>query len=459
MSAKKAGKGVVRLAAGRFPAGFAWGTATSATQVEGAASADGKSPSIWDHAGTVGGVIENGQTAAVACDHYHRVAEDVKLLGELGVKHYRFSINWCRIMPEGGRQVNTKGLDFYKRLADALRKNGITPWATLYHWDLPQALEVEGGWPVRRTVEAFARYADATVGGLRSHIRHWMTINETHTFIQCGYKLGVHAPFRREPDALVWQAHHHVLLAHGHAVRAVREYGGRGAKVGFVHNPETPIPLDESPEHIAAARACYREINGNYLVPLYEGHYDDAWLAKVGRNRPVAVAGDMELISRKTDFLGLNQYGGNIVRAGGKAGWEQLAYPADYPKGGFDWLNVSPSVMYWGPRLTHELFRPGPMYITENGLSSRDEVNSHGEVVDVQRCQWLAQHLEPLRRACVERIPIKGYFHWSFLDNFEWAHGYDKRMGLVHVNFKTLKRTPKLSASVYRRIARTNRLY
>jgi len=442
-----------------FPKNFVWGTATSATQIEGSDAVDGKTPSIWDASRLKPGQVEDDHTPAIACDHYRRFKQDVRLLRELGLKHYRFSINWCRIMPHGGTTVNERGIDFYKRLCDELRNAGITPWATLYHWDLPQELEDAGGWPVRGTVEAFGHYANAIVKGLRGHVKNWMTINELHTFIQCGYRIGNHAPFRQEPDQVVWQAHHHVLLAHGLAVRAVREFGAKGSTVGFVHNPETPIPVDETPENVAAARAYYEHITGHYFGPMCRGAYAPAWLRQVGKNRPRIRKGDLEIISSPTDFIALNQYGGNIVRARkGRPGWEHLPYPKDFPRGGFSWLGDMPSCLYWGPRLTYELYKPAAIYITENGMHSDDAPNEEGEVQDLYRCQWLHEYLAALHRGIAEGIPTKGYFHWSFLDNFEWQHGYNKRLGLVHVDFKTLKRTPKMSALLYAKIAAANRV-
>ncbi|MEI6491801.1 MAG: family 1 glycosylhydrolase [Verrucomicrobiota bacterium] len=442
-----------------FPKDFVWGVASSALQVEGADRADGKSASIWDAVNLKPGQVEDGSSPAVSCDFYRRYKQDIRLMRELGFKHFRFSINWCRIMPRGGTTVNQRGLDFYKRLCDELHKAGITPWATLYHWDLPQELEDAGGWPVRSTVDAFEPYVTAAVKSLRGHIKNWMTINELHTFIQCGYRIGIHAPFRKEPDAVVWQAHHHVLLAHGLAVRAVREHGSKGSRVGFVHNPETPIPVDESPANVAAALAYYEHITGHYFGPMCRGAYAPAFLKQVGKDRPKIAPGDMELISTPTDFIGLNQYGGNIVRASKRRpGWEHLPYPTDFPRGGFSWLGDMPSCLYWGPRLTHELYKPAAIYITENGLHSGDEVNATGEVQDLYRCQWLHEYLTCLQRGVTEGIPTKGYFHWSLMDSFEWQHGYNKRLGLVHVDFQTLKRTPKMSAYVYAHIAAANRI-
>lgn len=444
-----------------FPKDFAWGVATSAAQIEGAWDADGKTPSIWDfEAVTKGGRIERGETPFVACDHYHRFKDDIKLMKSLGVKHYRFSVSWPRVMPHGGDVMNPKGLDFYKRLCDALHAAGITPWATMFHWDLPQELEEKGGWPWRGVVEAFAKYSDALVKGLAGHVSNWMTINELHTFIQCGYRLGVHAPFRKETEANIWAAHHNVLLAHGAGVRSVRAFGGRGARVGFVHNPEASVPLDESPENVKAAKDYYEHVTGNYLYPLYKGYYADWWLKKVGKDRPKLHKGDMELISQPCEFLGLNQYGGWVIRKAPKArttsaakgGWEHLLYTPDFPRGGFDWLGNTPDVLYWCTRFTQELYGVGEMYITENGLHTPDGPDATGEIKDLSRCQWLMTYLRSLHRAVQEGVPVKGYFHWSFMDNFEWAHGYDKRLGLVHVDFATLKRTPKLSASVYRTI-------
>ena len=442
-----------------FPSDFVWGVATSATQIEGSDQADGKTPSIWDASSLRPGQVENDQSPALACDHYVRYKADVQLMKFLGVKNYRFSINWCRIMPHGGSTPNQKGIDFYKRLCDELLKAGITPWATLYHWDLPQELEKAGGWPVRGTPDAFRHYADTIVKALSPQVKNWMTINELHTFIQCGYRIGNHAPFRQEPDQVVWQAHHHVLMAHGHGVQAVREWGGKDSRVGFVHNPETPIPVDESSANVAAARAYYEHITGHYFGPMCRGAYAESWLKQVGDQQPRIQPGDLELISSPTDFIGLNQYGGNIIRAIDKAPyWEHLPYPKDFPRGGFSWLGDMPSCLYWGPKLTHELYAPKAIYITENGLHSDDVPNESGEVQDLYRCQWLHEYLGALHRGIAEGVPTKGYFHWSFLDNFEWGHGYNKRLGLIHVDFQTLKRTPKMSALLYAKIMRQNRI-
>lgn len=447
------------LPPGRFPKGFVWGVAASATQIEGGANADGKSPSIWDAVALRPGQVEDGHTPAVACDHYRRFPADFRLLRDLGIKHYRFSINWCRVMRDGTATPNQAGIDFYKRLVDSMLENGITPWATLFHWDLPLALEKAGGWPARATADAFAHYVDTIVPALRGRVSRWMTINELHTFIQCGYNIGNHAPFRKEPMSTVWQAHHNVLLAHGHAVRAVREHGGRGATVGFVHNPETPVPVDESPENVTAARDYYEFITGNYLWPMYRGAYSPAWLKHVGKDRMKIARGDMDLISSPTDFIGLNQYGGNVVRAmSGRPGWEHIPYPKDFPRGGFYWLGDMPSVLYWGPRFTSELYGPKAIYITENGLHSDDAPDANGEVLDLYRCQWLHEYFAAMHRGCAEGVPLKGYFHWSLFDNYEWHHGYNKRLGLIHVDFSTQKRTPKLSAQIYSRMAAANRI-
>lgn len=440
-----------------FPANFAWGVATAAPQIEGAAKAAGRGESIWDRFASQPGQVHGGDTPARACDHYHRYRTDFALMKKLGVKHYRLSLAWPRIHPDGGRGTNQRGLDFYRRLLDAAHANGLTPWVTFYHWDLPQALEDAGGWRTRATAEAFARYCETAVRGLGDRVRHWITLNEIPTFIGHGYRKGIHAPGARESAAVVAQCFHHALLAHGHAVRAVREFGVTGAQVGLAHDLSVPIPVTETPRDIAAAERELARRNEHLLAPLYRGRYAEASMRKAGATLPQVERGDLRLIAEPTDFLGLNIYSGDFVReANGRP--EVLAFPPQYPQAGLDWLRLAPQSVYWGLRHCHSLYRPGQLYITENGAGYDEPATSPRMLDDLHRREYYRTHLLHVHRAVAEGLPCRGYFAWSFLDNFEWAEGYAKRFGLVHVNFANQRRTPKLSARWYAQVMRENRL-
>jgi beta-glucosidase len=442
----------------QFPDGFTWGVATSAAQIEGAAREGGKSESIWDRFSTIPGKVKGGDTPAVACDHYHLYMADIDLMADLGVRHYRLSIAWPRVVPSGDGPVNQAGLDFYARVVDALLTRHITPWVTLFHWDLPQALEDRGGWLERGTVDAFARYAEAVVKRLCDGVKRWFTVNEIPCFIGKGYGDGYFAPGRRVDAKPLNQAYHHALLAHGRAVAIVREFGGGGARVGLVHNhlPPPPIPVIESGPHIATARARYEQTNAHLMAPVFHGHYPDAVLA--GDDAPEIGGGDLALIAQPTDFLGLNPYAGEFVRAGRAGTPEVLPFPQQYPRGDLWWLQVTPQVLYWSARFAAEVFQAPPIYITENGAAYHDEVTPTGEVLDLDRREYLRNHLIALHRAIAEGYPVGGYFAWSFMDNFEWAEGYSKRFGLVHVDFATQQRTPKLSARWYAEVMRANQI-
>ncbi len=436
-----------------FPPEFVWGAATSAAQIEGAADEDGKSPSIWDHcAAHMPGRIASGDSPAVACNHYHRWKEDIELMRAIGIRHYRFSVAWPRIVPDADGAVNRRGLDFYSRLVDGLLEAGITPWVTLFHWDLPQWLEEQGGWPVRSTAEAFPNYARAVVRVLGDRVVRWMTMNELPCFIGDGYGRGSKAPYCVEPEAVVNQAYHHALLAHGYGVQAVREFADSGAAVGIVHNPAGALPLIETDADIAAAKAVFARETARFLGPVFHGSYPETPAA------PRRIApGDMELIGQPTDFLGLNLYFGNFVRADGNGDPEVLTMPADFPRGGFDWLPLTPSTLYWAPRFAHEIYAPKTLYITENGVNCGDVADEAGNIDDVGRVAFYQSYLAWAQRAASE-IPLAGYFAWSLMDNFEWSDGYDPRMGFVHVDYQTQKRTPKLSAAWYATVMRENRV-
>jgi beta-glucosidase len=410
-----------------FPQAFTWGVAMAAPQIEGAAFADGKGESIWDRFARMPGRVHGGDTLDVACDHYHRFREDFALMRELGVAHYRLSLAWPRIYPQGDGALNRAGLDFYHRLFDAMAENGITPWVTLFHWDLPQALEERGGWTSRVTVDAFARYADTVVQAFGSQVKQWITLNEIRCFTLLAHGAGAKAPGREVTPAELNQTYHHALVCHGQAVRAVRAHGGPGARVGLTDNSDICIPVTETPADIAAARAWYAEKNLHLLDPIYRGHYAPAYLERCGADAPKVADGDLQLIGQPTDFLGLNLYTGTFVRADAAGRPQEIPLPPHYPKADSVWLHFAPQVMYWGTRLARETYGVASLYVTENGCGYNDEPVIDGEVLDLHRREYLRGHLRELHRAIADGVPVDGYFLWSFLDNFEWEDGYERR--------------------------------
>ncbi len=442
----------------RFPKSFVWGAATAAPQIEGAAFEDGKGESTWDRFCRIPGRVLNGDTLDVACDHYHRFEEDFAIMARLGIRHYRFSIAWPRIYPDGGASLNQKGIDFYQRLLDSLERHGITPWVTMYHWDLPQALEDQGGWRSRSTVDAFARYADTIVRAFGPRVKNWITINEIECFTSMSYGETSRPPGIPLGEAVVNQTHHHALVCHGHGVRAVREHGGRGARVGIVDNSWIPIPVSERPEDIAAARTLFVERNVRVLDPIYRKEYSEVYRRVTGADAAQVAPGDFDLIGLPADFLGMNVYFGTFVRAGADGRPERLAFPPGYPHADCAWLRIAPQALYWGPRLAAEVYGEKAIYITENGCGYRDEPLVDGECQDLHRRDYLRNYLGELHRAIRDGAPVRGYFVWSLLDNFEWQDGYASRFGICHVDFATLKRTPKLSAGWYANVIRENRL-
>ena len=443
-----------------FPADFAWGVATAAPQIEGAAFEDGKGESIWDRFARQPGRVLGGDTLDVACDHYHRYKEDCRLMRELGVKNYRFSVAWPRVYPQGDGALNPKGLDFYSRLVDALLAEGITPWVTLFHWDLPQALEDRGGWRQRVVPEAFGPYADAVVSTLGDRVKHWITLNEILCFTALGHGEGDKAPGTKDSAQVINQTFHHALLCHGRAVQAVRGHGGPDAKVGLTDNAAVPVPVTETEADIAAAREWFAIHNARVLGPIYTGQYPEEYLRRTGADRPRVEPGDLELISQPTDFLGLNIYSGAVVRAGRDGGGpETLAFPAEYPRTSSPWHAILPQSLYWGPRLAAEVYGAENIYITENGAGYDVEpVDAHGEVLDLHRRDLVRNYLCELQRAVSDGVPVRGYFLWSFMDNFEWQDGYTRRFGIVHNDYATQTRTPKLSARWYSEVMRRNAL-
>jgi beta-glucosidase len=448
-----------RHAPAKFPPDFVWGTATSSYQIEGAVNEDGRGRSIWDTFTHTPGKIEDGTTGDRANEHYHRYREDIGLIRDLGARAYRFSIAWPRVQPEGTGTPNPKGLDFYDRLVDELLKNGIEPYVTLYHWDLPQALEDRfGGWRSADTAKAFGDYAGIVAARLSDRVKSIFTINEAGRFVTFGYGLGVDAPGLKLPDAEVNQVRHHVALAHGLAVQAIRARGRAGTKVGPAENIATCVPVFDTPEHVRAAEIATRELNAGFLGVILEGKYTDGFLQYAGRNAPKFTADELKIISSPNDFVGLNIYAPQFyIAASDKApGWSMLPMPASFPHMNSEWLKVGPETIYWAPRLAAKVWNIETIYISENGTSSEDRVHADGQIYDLDRIMYLRNYLRQLQRATSEGVPVRGYFLWSLMDNFEWIFGYEKRFGLYHVDFATQRRTPKLSAAFYRDVVARN---
>jgi beta-glucosidase len=461
-SAQAAGRRRAPAASGvttGFPNGFVWGTATSAYQIEGAVNEDGRGPSIWDSFTHTEGTIEDRSNGDVADDHYHRYKDDIRLMQALGTKAYRFSIAWPRIFPEGSGTPNGKGLDFYQRLVDALLASGIEPYATLYHWDLPQALQDRsGGWQSRDTAKAFADYAGHVAARLSDRVKHFFTINECSRLVHLGHGLGIDAPGLKLPQGRQNQVRHHVALGHGLAVQAIRAHARRGVKVGPAENLVVCVPAVNTPENIRAAEIATRELNAGYLTVMLEGRYTEAYLVEAGKDAPQFTPEDLRIIASPIDFLGLNIYKPDhyVVAAGNPRGFALAPFPASFPHMDPSWLMVGPEAMYWAPRHAARIWGVKSIYVTENGTSGTDAPDADGNIYDVDRIMYLRNYLSHLQRATSEGIPVSGYFLWSLLDNFEWADGLKKRFGLYRVDFDTQRRTPKLSAAFYRETIRRN---
>jgi beta-glucosidase len=435
-----------------FPSDFLWGTATSAYQIEGAVKEDGRGPSIWDRYAHTHGTISDHSNADTATDHYHLYREDVQLMKALGAKAYRFSIAWPRVFPEGAGTPNPKGLDFYNRLVDELLANGIAPFATLYHWDLPQALQDRfGGWTSRDTSKAFADYAGYVAAPLSDRVKHFFTINECSRHVHLGHGEGADAPGLKLFKSGQNQVRHNIALGHGLAVQAIRAHAKAGTRVGPAENAVSCIPAVETPANIRASEIATRELNAGYLTVMLEGKYTDAYLAQAG-NAPKYAAEDLRIISSPIDFVGLNVYTPDhyVVAADNERGFTLAPFPASFPHMKAGWLRPGPEAIYWVPRHVAKLWNVKSIYITENGTSGSDQPAADGTVYDVDRIMYLRNYLTQLQRATADGVPVLGYFLWSLMDNFEWADGYEQRFGLYHVDFATKRRTPKLSASFYR---------
>ncbi len=453
----------------RFPEGFAWGTATASYQIEGAVHEGGRGPSIWDTFAHTPGRVQNGDTGDVADDHYHRYREDIALMADLGVTHYRFSLAWPRLQPDGRGELNPAGLDFYSRLVDELLGRGIQPWVTLYHWDLPQALEDAGGWPERDTAQRFADYAVAVHDRLRDRIRNWTTLNEPWCSAFLGYANGHHAPGRTEPAASLAAAHH-LMLGHGLAVQGMRAADPDGT-YGITLNLYPIDPATDAPADVDAARRVDAVSNRIFLDPILRGRYPDDLRTDVASISDLSFVldGDEKTINTPLDVLGVNYYTRHVVRASGggapasphATAWvgstdvEQVYL--GLPRTEMGW-EIDPQGLYDVLSRVHREYGPVPLYVTENGAAFADEPGPDGAVDDQQRIDYLDGHFRVARRAIDDGIDLRGYFVWSMLDNFEWAWGYAKRFGLIHVDYATLQRTPKASARWFARVTRANGL-
>ncbi|CAO0826060.1 GH1 family beta-glucosidase [Streptomyces microflavus] len=435
-----------------LPADFTWGVATAAYQIEGAVTEDGRSPSIWDTFSHTPGKIDNGDTGDVACDHYHRVPEDIGLIKQVGAEAYRFSLAWPRVVPDGDGPVNKAGLDFYDRLVDGLLEAGVTPFATLYHWDLPQVLQDRGGWTVRETSEHFAAYASQVVERLGDRVKDWGTLNEPLCSAWIGHLEGRMAPGLTDLTAAV-RASYHLHLGHGLAVQAIRA-ASSDARVGIVNNLSPIEPASTSEADLAAARRADGHINRWWLDPVLGRGYPQDMVELYGVELPVQ-PGDLETIAAPLDWLGLNYYFRQIVTAdpsGRAPGFTQVPV-ADARHTHMDWEVYADGLEQLLLRLTEE-YGVERIYVTENGSAFQDTVAADGSVHDPERVRYLEEHLAACARAVAKGAPLAGYFAWSLLDNFEWAYGYDKRFGLVHVDYATQRRTVKTSGRRYAELVR-----
>lgn len=438
----------------RFPEDFLWGAATSAYQIEGSPLVDGAGPSIWHRFSHTPGRVENDDTGDLACDHYRRFADDVALMRTLGLRAYRFSVSWSRVLPQGGGPINAKGLDFYQRLIDTLLEHQIVPFLTLYHWDLPAALDDRGGWLNRDSAAWFAEYAWHMFRAFDDRVRYWATLNEPWVVADAGYLHGVHPPGHTS-IAEVPVVSHNLLRAHAAAVQAYRDEGRH--RIGIVVNLEPKYPASDRSEDLAATARAHAYMNRQYLDPIFFGRYPQAMQEIFGSASPELHDIDLSDIQRTIDFLGINYYTRAVVRhdptavpvrAGrvrqARSKHTELDWEV-YPQGLTDTL-------LW----VKQRYGDVPLYVTENGAAFADPTIVHGRLEDTRRAEYFREHLLAAHTALKNSVNLRGYFAWSLLDNFEWSHGYSKRFGIVHVDYATQRRTPKASARFYADVIRTN---
>jgi beta-glucosidase len=430
-----------------LPHDFVWGAATASYQIEGAAHEDGRGESVWDRFCATPGKVRNGDDGSVACDFYHRYRDDIGLMRELGLDAFRFSIAWPRILPEGRGRVNEAGLDFYDRLVDELLGSGITPFATLFHWDTPQTIEDAGGWPSRDTVEAFSEYVEVVVSRLGDRITHWITHNEPWVVSWVGHAWGHHAPGgTSDPDALATA--HHLLLSHGRAVDIIRRRSP-GSQVGITLNLDHPYPATDDEADAAAARWVDGLHNRWFLDPIFHGRYPTDLAEEWESIMPKVHDGDLETIAAPIDFLGVNNYTSPLVAADENGGRSQIVRRQGVEHTDMGW-EIVPDGLHDLLVRVHRDYAPAAIYITENGAAFPDVRGHDGSVADPERQGYLESYMDAAARAAASGVPLRGYFAWSLLDNFEWAWGYWKRFGLIYIDYHTLERVPKGSFYWYR---------
>jgi beta-glucosidase len=444
-----------------FASDFAWGVATASYQIEGAPYLQGGGRSVWDMFCARPDKIKDASNGDIACDHFHRYAEDAALMGALGIPNYRFSISWPRVIPQGTGAVSQEGLGFYDRLVDALLAQGVSPWVTLFHWDEPTELYYRGGWLNRDSADWFAEYTQVVVDRLGDRVSHWMTLNEPQCFIGLGRWTGEHAPGDRLGFAEILRAMHHTLLAHGKACQVIRARNRIPARIGWAPVGVCAVPAGEDVADVEAARRATFACPPNSVWstswlcdPVLLGHYPEEGLRTYFGQFAEPPAADFELIAQPLDFFGANIYSAGMVRAGD--GGEPVPIPDSLGIGRtqFGWP-VTPDALYWGPKFFYERYGK-PVVITENGLALSDWVHADGQVHDPQRIDFLRRYIGAFRRAAEDGVDAAGYFQWSLMDNFEWAEGYRYRFGLVHVDYATQARTPKDSAAWYRTVIASN---
>jgi beta-glucosidase len=453
-----------------FPENFLWGAATASYQIEGAVDEDGRGTSIWDTFSHAPGNVYRGDTGDVACDHYHRLDEDLDLMAELGLQAYRFSVAWPRVQPDGSGPANGKGLDFYRRLVDGLRQRSIEPMLTLYHWDLPQALEDRGGWTSRETAERFAEYAGIVYEALSDSVGYWITLNEPWVVAWLGHGYGLHAPGKKDPSAAL-SATHHLLLGHGLAMEGMRSMrnAGDGNRLGVTLNLHPAHPGRDRDADREAARRVDGQANRLYLDPLFRGEYPEDLLSHYregGADLSFVHDGDLQKISAPLDFMGVNYYFRHAVRDAPEETHSQVPFsdlqarpivPHAGEKTAMGWPVEPEGLTEMLVRIKEE-YADLPLYVTENGRAVHDYADPNGEVKDEERVSYLGAHFRAVREAMDRGVDLRGYMVWSFLDNFEWAEGYSKRFGLVFVDYATQRRTPKASARWYAGVIRRNGL-
>ncbi|OGF51021.1 MAG: beta-glucosidase [Candidatus Firestonebacteria bacterium RIFOXYA2_FULL_40_8] len=440
----------------KFPKGFLWGAACSSYQSEGAWKADGKSESSWDVFAKKPGIVKGGSDATVAIDHYHRYKSDIKIMAELGLKVFRFSTSWPRIIPNGTGKVNQKGLDFYDRYVDELLKYGIKPFITLYHWDMPNVQELKGGFREKATSYAFAEYTTAVVKRLGDRVKDWTTFNEIKHIWEGCYNSDWQAPGLHLSEKINNQALHNVHLAHGLATNVIRAYSTSCTEVGVVHAMWIRMPRDpKNKKDVWAAEKCFINKNSRLLDPLYKGEYPAHMWSK--GSVPEITKEEMKIISTPLDFFGLNVYGGCDVKYNPKekSGWEEILYDPTVPVTTMNW-GVTPNAMYWAVKHIQDNYDIKKMYITENGAAYLDVITHDGKIHDTDRINFLNQYLSELHRAMKAGYKVDGYFLWSLFDNFEWASGYTQRLGCVYVDYPTQKRILKDSAYWYKSVIKGN---